>query len=209
VHCTVETKVRRALALYEAGLLDGGRVLLLGDDDLTSLAIRVVAERLGAQLGGLTVVDVDPAVVRFVRTRLRAARFPVECVVHDLRDPLPGRLRGAADAVFLDPPYTRVGARLFLSRAAEATGAVAGRSVFLAFGASRTETTFAVQRDLADVGLVIRRLVRDFNLYVGAGVLGGASDLYELATTAETRPGPGQQYDGPLYTADIRQGLDM
>ena len=65
----------------------------------------------------------------------------------------------------------------------EATGARAGRSVFLAFGASRTETTLDVQSELAGLGLVIRRLVRDFNVYVGAGVLGGSSDLYELATS--------------------------
>jgi predicted methyltransferase len=46
-HCTVETKIRRVLAMYEAGALDGGRVLLLGDDDLTSLAIKLVVEQLG------------------------------------------------------------------------------------------------------------------------------------------------------------------
>jgi D-beta-D-heptose 7-phosphate kinase/D-beta-D-heptose 1-phosphate adenosyltransferase len=40
-------------------------VLVLGDDDLTSVAIRLVAERLGrpAALRGLLVVDVDPDVV--------------------------------------------------------------------------------------------------------------------------------------------------
>src|SRR5205823_7540963 len=37
-HCTVETKVRRVLAMYEAGALGGRRVLMLGDDDLTSVA---------------------------------------------------------------------------------------------------------------------------------------------------------------------------
>jgi predicted methyltransferase len=204
VHCTVETKVRRVLALYDAGLLDGRRIVLLGDDDLTSLAIRILSERLGARIGGLTVLDVDPAVVRFVRTRLRGARFHIECLVHDLRDPLPDRLRGTADAVFLDPPYTRAGADLFLSRAVEATGSGAGRSVFLSFGASRVETTLAVQREIAELGLVVRRVVRDFNQYAGAGVLGGASDLYELATTAETRPKPARRHAGPLYTADFR-----
>jgi predicted methyltransferase len=209
VHCTVETKIRRALALYEEGLLDGRRVVLLGDDDLTSLAISVVARQLGARVGALTVLDVDPAVIGFVRGKLRGAPFQAECLVHDLRAPLPARLRGTADAVFLDPPYTPAGASLFLSRAIEATGPVAGRSVFFAFGASRTATTLAVQREIAELGLVVRRVVRDFNEYVGAGVLGGASDLYELVTTAETRPQASAHYAGPLYTADFRQTLDM
>ena len=205
VHCTVETKIRRALALYEAGLLDGRRIFLLGDDDLTSLAIGVVAQQLGARVGGLTVLDVDPAVVAFVRGKLRGAPFAVECLVHDLRDPLPDRLRGTADAVFLDPPYTRAGAGLFLARALEATGTVAGRSVFLSFGSRRIESTFEVQRELLALGLVIRRVVRDFNEYVGAGVLGGSSHLYDLVTTAGVRPRIPARYAGPLYTAEVRE----
>jgi hypothetical protein len=53
-HCTVETKVRRVLALYEAGALDDRHIFLLGDDDLTSLAIKVAVQQLGdAVLGGI------------------------------------------------------------------------------------------------------------------------------------------------------------
>lgn len=203
VHCTVETKVRRALALHEAGLLDGRRIMCLGDDDLTSLAITLLAEHVGARIGAFTVVDVDPDVVTFVDRRLRRAKFPVECLVHDLRNPLPERLRACADVVLVDPPYTRPGAALFLARAAEATGREPGRQVFLAFRASRAQSTLAVQRDIAQRGFVIRRVIRDFNRYVGAEVLGGTSHLYELVTTQETRPQLGR-YDGPLYTAEVR-----
>jgi len=206
VHCTVETKLRRALALYDAGLLDARRLVLLGDDDLTALAIRVVSEQLGLRGGSVAVLDVDPGLVAFLRRRLRGAPFAAECLVHDLRDPLPERLRGSADGVVLDPPYTRPGASLFLSRAVDALGPGAGRSVFLAFGASRVETTLAVQREILELGFVIRRVIRDFNEYIGAGVLGGASHLYELATTAEMRPRHPERYAGPLYTADVRGG---
>ena len=66
VHCTVETKLRRVLLMHEVGALDGRRVLLLGDDDLT--AARARARLLGGGRGirGLVVVDVDAACSRFV-----------------------------------------------------------------------------------------------------------------------------------------------
>ncbi len=38
-HCTVDTKIRRVLRLHAAGALHGGRILLLGDDDLVAIAI--------------------------------------------------------------------------------------------------------------------------------------------------------------------------
>jgi predicted methyltransferase len=53
---------------------------------------------------------------------------------------------------------------------------------------------FEVQRAIAELGLEIRSLRRDFNDYVGAGVLGGTSHLYHLAPAREAAD------DGALYT---------
>jgi hypothetical protein len=183
--------------MADAGALDGKRILLLGDDDLTSVAIRLVGEQLGASIGGLDVVDVDPDVCAFV------ARLGVEATVHDLRDPLPARFRDAADTVFTDPPYTVPGATLFLSRATDAA-AGPGRDVFLALGARRPEESLGVQRAIAEMGFTVRRLVPNFNEYLGAGVLAGTSHLYQLATTNALRPLVPGRYDGPLYTGDVR-----
>ena len=80
-HCTVETKARRACFLHERGALDGRRVLLLGDDDLTALAFR-----LGSlAIRELTIVDVDPVLLTYLERKLRGAPFPTRLVEHDLR----------------------------------------------------------------------------------------------------------------------------
>jgi predicted methyltransferase len=202
-HCTVETKLRRVLAVHEADALVGRRVLLLGDDDLTALAVRGVVERFGsaATIAALTVLDLDPAVVSFAGRALAAAPFPVAAVEHDLREPLPAGLAGRFDTVLTDPPYTVAGARLFLSRAAEAL-AGSGGDVFLSFGSRRPGAAFQLQRSIGDAGFVIQRLVRNFNEYVGAGVLGGTSHLYHLAATPELRPLPEASLGAPIYTAD-------
>ena len=204
-HCTVETKLRRVLALHEADALVGRRVLLLGDDDLVSLAIASVVARFGSgqTLEQLTVVDVDPSVIAFARRELVRAPFAVACAEHDLRDPLPGELAGSFDTVLTDPPYTAAGARLFLSRAAE--GLAGAGTVFLSFGSSRAETTFAVQRDIVRMGFAIQALVPDFNQYVGAGVLAGTSDLYRLVASHKPTPLVAGTFAGPLYTIEVTE----
>jgi predicted methyltransferase len=202
-HCTLETKMRRILALHDADALVGRRLLLLGDDDLTSLAIRLFVERFGsgATVARLTVLDVDPAVLGFIGDELRGAPFAGECVEHDLRAPLPPELTGAFDTVVTDPPYTVAAARVFLSRAAEALSGTGG-DVFFSFGSRRPEAAFHVQRTILELGFAILRLTRDFNEYVGAGVLGGTSHMYHLTATNELRPLVRGRFDGPLYTAD-------
>jgi predicted methyltransferase len=202
-HCTPETKLHRVLALHEADSLVGRRVLLLGDDDLTSLAIDRVVRRFGsgASIAELAVVDVDPAVVEVVRRELVRASYPTLAVRHDLREPLPAPLRRRFDTVVTDPPYTVAGATLFLARAAEAL-AGAGGDVFFSFGSRRPGAAFRVQQEISRAGFAIVRLLRDFNEYVGAGVLGGTSSLYHLTAAAELSPAVEGRYDGPLYTAD-------
>jgi predicted methyltransferase len=202
-HCTPETLLHRVLALHEADALVGRRVLLLGDDDLTSLAIGAVVGRFGSgdSIEQLTVLDVDAAVVEHVERELRGAPFPTSSMLHDLRDPLPPALRGSFDTVVTDPPYTPAGAELFLSRAAEALDA-GGGDVFFSFGSRRPGVSFLVQQTISATGFAIVRLQRDFNEYVGAGVLAGTSSLYHLAATSELRPPLTGRFGGPLYTAD-------
>ena len=201
-HCTVDTKLRRILAIHEAGALVGRRILLLGDDDLTALALDLLVLRHGSRstIASLAVVDVDPALVSFLEHALAEAPFPVTCVEHDLRRPLPPELAGGFDTVVTDPPYTTAAARLFLSRAAEAL-AEGGGDVFLSFGSRRPEAAVQLQHAIAEIGFVIQNLSRDFNEYVGAGVLGGTSHLYHLVATAELAPSVTGCSSGPLYTA--------
>jgi N4-bis(aminopropyl)spermidine synthase len=209
-HCTAETKLRRVLALHEADALVGRRVLILGDDDLTSLAIAAVVRQVGSDssIASLTVIDVDRAVVTVVEQELTGVSFATTALCHDLRERLPGSLRGRFDTVFTDPPYTVAGAGLFLSRAAEALD-TRGGDVFFSFGSRRTGAALRVQKQITRMGFAIVRLVRDFNEYEGAGVLGGTSSLYHLTSASELRPPLSGSYDGPLYTADaeVASGL--
>jgi predicted methyltransferase len=205
-HCTPDTKLRRVLRMHEAGALAGQRVIVLGDDDLVSVALAAFAARVGpaATPRRVTVLETDPDLVAYLRGQLAGFGLAAEVIEHDLREPLPGPLLQSFDVACTDPPYTVAGAELFLSRAVSALAPGAGAHVFFSFGARRPEETLRTQRLLADLGLTVRSLVPGFNSYTGAGVLAGTSNLYHLRTTASSEPVISAGYTGPLYSADMR-----
>ena len=136
--------------------------------------------------------------------RFSGGHAPTHVIARDLRDPLPLELRGSIDTVFTDPPYTVEGA-IFLSRAAEAVAGESRADVFFAFGGKRPEELLRVQQAIAEMGFVIRRLVRNFNEYLGAGTLGGVSHSVPASPRA-LRPLVSARYEGRLYTATSTTG---
>lgn len=190
-HCTPKTKLRRVLAMHAADAINGRRILLLGDDDLVSITLLRFISRFGGTIERLVVADIDRRLLEFIARELQGAPFPFACVEWDVR-----RTRaGTFDTVVTDPPYTAAGGRLFLRRAIQSLDGP-GSQIFFSFGSRRPGVQAELQRAIVESGLEIRSLTRDFNDYVGAGVLGGTSHLYHL--TVPTRPGSAA---GPLYTA--------
>jgi N4-bis(aminopropyl)spermidine synthase len=205
-HCTVTTKIRRVLAMHEAGALLGRRILLLGDDDLISVAVAAFAAAVGVTAGieRLTVIDSDPDVLAWAGDQISGTGIDAELVEHDLRRPLPGGLVGKFDVACTDPPYTVAGAELFLSRAVTGLAPEPGKRVFFSFGARRPDETLRVQQLIGSMGLAVRALWPNFNEYLGAGILAGTSHLYYLRSTAAAAPLVEGDATGPLYTAEAR-----
>jgi predicted methyltransferase/DNA-directed RNA polymerase subunit RPC12/RpoP len=205
-HCTPDTKLRRVLRMHEAGALAGQRVIVLGDDDLVSVAVAAFAAQVepAAAPRRLAVVECDPDLAAYLGHQLADLGTDAEIVMHDLREPLPTALRAGFDVACTDPPYTVAGAELFLSRAVAALAPGAGAHVFFSFGARRPDETLRTQRLMGDMGLAVRSLVPGFNSYTGAGVLAGTSNHYHLRTTAGSQPTITGSYQGPLYSADTR-----
>ncbi|MFJ8104483.1 GNAT family N-acetyltransferase [Streptomyces sp. NPDC096132] len=203
-HCTAETKVRRVLALLTAGALPGGSLLLIGDDDLVSLAVAVVGDVLGGPIvERVTVVDISAEILDYIQKTAAALGTRVETVQHDLRQPLPAELHGQHDVAMTDPPYTPEGARLFLSRAVEGLRPGPAHSVFFSFGGKSPDEMLEVQREIMALGLVTNGYIRNFNEYEGSGILGGVGFFQHLLTTSSTASRQGD-YSGPLYTGDKR-----
>lgn len=169
--------------MHEADAIAGRRILLLGDDDLISITLLRFVRTFDVRIEELLVIDVDERLLAFIREELNDAPFPFRCLRHDLREPLAGR----ADTVVTDPPYTAAGAKLFLTRARDVL-AGARADVFFSFGSRRPGVQFLVQQTISELGFEIRSLTRDFNDYIGAGVLGGTSHLYHLKPGDQRSP---------------------
>jgi predicted methyltransferase len=177
--------------MHAADAINGRRILLLGDDDLMSIALLRFVQHAGGTIEQLMVADIDERLLEFLARELEDAPFPFECVTWDVRDARPGQF----DTVVTDPPYTAEGGRLFLRRAVESL-AGPGSQIFLSFGSRRPGVQAELQRAIVEAGLEICSLTRDFNDYVGAGVLGGTSHLYRLAMSTGGHSSPGALYTG-------------
>lgn len=178
VQATPETVLRRALWLDARYDLTRARILLLGDHDLTSLAIREI--RPDAEL---TVVDVDERLLAYVDEHSERS---IRTVHADLRVGLPGALAGAFDLVFSDPPYTPEGMALFAARGVESLADATTGRLLLAYGYSVRHPALGaqVQKQLGGLGLTFEAIIPDFHLYLGAEAIGSAADLYVCQPTA-------------------------
>jgi predicted methyltransferase len=204
--CTPETAVRRALAMHEAGALDGRSILVLGDDDSMSVALALLARAIGALPRRLTVLELDPARIAHLQQAAARHGLAIEIIAQDLRDPLPEGLHKQFDVFETDPPYTVDGMALFVSRGLEGMRDEPGLPGFLSYGDLAPDDLLDLQAKLTEMGLVATRIRPSFNSYQGASILGSVGQLIELKTTRRTRPLTVSEevFAAPIYTAEVR-----
>ena len=111
VHLLPEDVWRRIAFMAGRGDLSGLDLLVLGDDDLLSVA---------AALTGLprrvVVLELDRRLVDFINTVAREEGLPLAAEQADLRDPLPSEISGRFDTFHTDPPEALSGLLLFIGR---------------------------------------------------------------------------------------------
>lgn len=192
------TAIRRALLMLENGDLEGRNVLLLGDDDLTSLAI--------AQLktsAKITVLDIDNRLLELIQEIAKENNFLINCFKLDLQKELPTNILEKFDVVFTDPPYTVTGLELFLSRAIEILKKESGKKIYLAYAHRPPVHQLKVQRIINELGLAITQLIPGFNLYEGAEMHANTTYLAVLSTSENTNSSIKGDYFEKIYTGEI------
>lgn len=193
-YVTPEVTVLRVALMARRGDLAGRDLLLLGDDDLTSLA---------AALSGLPrrilVLEVDERLVNFINDTARRRGWDhVRAARYDARDALPEDVRGRFDVFFTDPVETVPGLLLFLSRCAEA---LRGPGAAGYFGLSHLESSKAkwrrIQQGILEMGFAITDGLPDFQEYHIDRV---RERGYRVATEA---PVPLPEPDVLFYTSTV------
>ncbi len=211
-HAISSTVVNRALYLLKKGDIEGRKIVFLGDDDATSLAVGLL--NLAEEI---TVIDIDPNVIKFLSesaNNLSLKNFKV--IEHDLREICPTDILNNYDIVVMDPPYTNEGLRLFLKRAKQVLKTsiriggnvhkVLGKKCLLCFGNKPPKEMQRIQFSILDHGFIIKEMIPYFNLYKGASILGQFSHLYyiELAEIQNIEDKLSLNLL-PIYTAELKK----
>ncbi len=180
-YATLDTTIKRALALKQRGELYRQNILFLGDDDLTSVACALIATDCR-----FTVVDIDPRQLTFIERLAQENHLNIQTQTLDLRQ---DSLTGDFDVVFTDPPYTPEGISLFLNRAIQSLKKRLTSRIYLCFGTSSraAQKEIVIQSIINQRRLLIQEKIKDFNHYLGAESIGSTSSLYILGVTPQTK----------------------
>ncbi|SHF19589.1 hypothetical protein SAMN02746089_01460 [Caldanaerobius fijiensis DSM 17918] len=162
-YVTEETAVARIALMADRGDLHGKDIIILGDDDLTSIA---------AALSGLPnrimVLEVDERIVRFINDVASKHNLSIEARLHDLSKKLPDEYVGRFDTFLTDPPDTLEALKLFVRRGITS---LKGEGCAGYFGVTSAEASlnkwYKFQSALlAECNVVITDIIHDFNRYV-------------------------------------------
>jgi predicted methyltransferase len=108
------TNARRAAYIASRGDLRGD-ILVIGDDDATSVALATIGRSIR-----VTVVDYDTRVVDFLNDIASIGRLPLQATVRDVAGEFPADLEDSVDCVVCDPIPSKDGIESFLSFATRA-----------------------------------------------------------------------------------------
>lgn len=199
-HATKETVLKRVKQLNENHDLRGKDIVFLGDDDFTSVAISLLNVA-----NSITVFEIDKRIISSITKLSGKYKVKINIINTDLINRPDSNQLNLADVVFTDPPYTKEGVSLFLSRAIQSLKFKNknGR-IYFCYGNSdlSKEKFVAIQKVISESGLMIQTVIDKFNKYMGADSIGNSSSLYICETTPKTLPLIKGKYNGKLYTND-------
>ena len=195
---TQKTIAKRASKMDDMLDIQDNRILFLGDDDHTSIAVG-----LNNKYENITVVDVDSDILNSIESLAKNSNIKLETFQHDLRSSFPAQLEGSFDVIFTDPPYTPEGIELFLSRAIEALDPNnKSARIYFCYGHSdlSKERFLPIYEKCLNAGLMIRWIFDKFNRYTGAESIGNTSSLFICEVTAKTKSTIKKDFRENIYT---------
>ncbi|HOQ51761.1 MAG TPA: bis-aminopropyl spermidine synthase family protein [Candidatus Atribacteria bacterium] len=159
---TQEDIFARMAFMYERGDIEGQRILVLGDDDLFSLALSATGLPQS-----VAVLEVDSRLVDFIEKRKKENNFNLEVYHYNAADSYP--LENRAFSVFVtDPVESEKGLRVTLSRGAQALRSEGA----LYFGLTTIESSwkkwYKIEKMLLEMNFVVTDILRRFSSYPDA-----------------------------------------
>jgi S-adenosylmethionine decarboxylase proenzyme len=160
---TADSVFERLAWMYGQGDVAQKKLLLLGDDDLLSLALALTG--LPREI---VVVEIDVRLCDFIRKVARLKHLPITVIPHDSREKLPPDLHAAFDTFVTDPTETIQGLLLFVEKGLSTLlpgGAHAGYFGVTLIEASLHKWNLWERHLLQNHALVFTQISPPFSLY--------------------------------------------
>lgn len=163
---TANSVIRRATKIMQDSPLHGKKIVVLGDDDLVSIALALLC-KLSHTPVHISVMDIDDELIKTIQDLSAKYSLDLSTYINDLRDPLPRRLRGSFDIFETDPYWSLNGVRTFLLRAREAIRKESSARGYLSFSHPQNRETklFNVEHVILKLRFSLVEIVREFSSY--------------------------------------------
>ena len=152
--------VARVAVMHHYGDLLNNAFLLVGDDDLLSVALALT--ELPSRI---VVLDIDERLGEFLNRVNKEYGFEIEFLKFDVSEPLPEEFMGKFDVFSSEPLETLSGLQAFLSRGV----CCLKRNGVGYFGLTTIEASlkkwFSIEEMLVKMGCVITDVIRGFSVY--------------------------------------------
>lgn len=198
-YVTVETTLARVALMWERGDLAGKEIIVLGDDDLVS-----IAAGLTGKPARVIAIDIDKRLVELINEVAKEHDLKIKAYLHDLSKPLPRGWLESFDTFVTDPPESLQALKAFLER-----GLVCLKGIGSAgyFGLTRRESSLAkwhkLQLQLLRWGVCITDLIDDFNEYLNWGYIEDMGGWKRLPTFISVSKPKGIWYRSSFYRVEV------
>jgi len=190
--------VARGALMHYYGDLAGKNIVLIGDDDLLSVALALT--RLPSRI---TVLDIDKRLGDFVESVNREYGFAIEYVQYNVADPLPKELRGKFDVFSSEPLETMSGLRAFLTRGVACLKDNGVGYFGLTLYEASLKKWLAVQKLLSRMNCVVTDIIQGFSVYpMDYGTANYEEFAYNLGFKVGKNPGV-NWYKSALYRFEV------
>jgi len=152
--------IARVALMHNYGDLDGKSIVLIGDDDLLSVALAITG-----LTSRITVLDIDERLGNFIKNVNKDYGFNIEYFNYNVADPLPKDLRGTFDVFSSEPLETLSGLRAFITRGVACLKENGAGYFGLTLYEASLKKWLAVQKLLSRMNCVVTDIIQGFSAY--------------------------------------------
>jgi hypothetical protein len=176
-HATSLTCFKRLMYFHQNDSIEGRDIAILGDDDLTSLAMILFTTQFGLKINSLNVFDIDERILNFIESMSFKLNFEIRLNKIDFIEEIPSCYKNSQDVFITDPPYTVEGLTRFISVGTEMLKERTNGLGFVSYSNLIPAENARLFKNIASMGLSPQELIPAFNEYVGAQKHAGISKM--------------------------------